>query len=75
MKLHLVPDWRQCWRWFSMQAQGVATAILGAWLAVPEDLRDRVPLWLVITLVLILLLLGMVGRLVDQPAARSGDPK
>jgi len=75
MKLHLVPDWRQCWRWFCIHAMALALAFQGAWLAVPDDLRAMLPATAAQAITMVLLVLGVLGRLVDQPAARSGDPK
>lgn len=69
----LVDDWRECWRWLSMQSMALALALQGAWLAVPEDLRTGLPAWLPPTITIALLVFGMVGRLVPQtPRQRRG---
>ncbi len=73
-KPSLVPDWRDCWRWFSMQAGALSTAILGAWLAVPDDMRAQVPTPYIVALVFVLVILGMFGRLIDQPKASPPEP-
>ena len=62
----LIPNWRQAWRMFSVQAQASSVAILGAWQALPDDLRAKVPESVV---------LGIVGRLIDQPATRAASDK
>jgi hypothetical protein len=37
----LIPNWRHAWRMFSVQAQTGAVAVLGAWQALPDDLRAQ----------------------------------
>ena len=62
----LIPNWRQAWRMFSVQAQASSVAILGAWQALPDDLRGKVPEPVVLGIVGALLVFGIVGRLIDQ---------
>ncbi|HVV29128.1 MAG TPA: hypothetical protein VHC40_14290 [Rhizomicrobium sp.] len=69
--MRLVAEWRQAWRWFSMQAMALAAAFAGAWTALPDDLRAHIPARLVTALSAALLLLGICGRLVRQ---RGGRP-
>lgn len=74
--MQLIPNWRAAWRMFSVQAQAAAVAVLGAWQAVPDDMRAKVPDGVVIGLVAVLLVLGIVGRLVAQPSVtEGGQPK
>lgn len=65
-KLKLVNDWRRSWRWFSMNCMTLAAAIQGAWIYVPDDMRTTVPVWLVSSVTIGLLILGVIGRLVKQ---------
>jgi len=74
MKLKLIPEARRCWRMFSMQSMGVATALLGAWGAMPDELHAQLPERLVIGVAIVLLVLGMFGRLVQQDSVRPADP-
>jgi hypothetical protein len=66
--MKLIDDWRKAWRWFSVQAMVLAGALQAAWLAVPDDLKQG---WLTdgyaTMATIVLLFLGTVGRLVDQP--------
>jgi hypothetical protein len=64
MTLH--PEWRQAWRWFSMQAMVLVAAIQAAWAAIPEDLKAHFPPRLVSILSIALLIFGIGGRLVRQ---------
>jgi len=64
--MRLIPNARRAWRWFSVQADALAIAGAGAWLAVPNDMRAAVPSeWLAVG-ALVLAALGIVGRLIKQ---------
>lgn len=67
MKPQLVSDWRDCWRWFSIQAMAAALALQSAWMALPDDLRGTLPEPWTQIFTIALLVLGVAGRLVDQP--------
>lgn len=64
--MKLVDDARQAWRWFSVQAMGIAFALQGTWAFVPDDLKQNVPKWLVTSITMTLLVCGVVGRLIKQ---------
>ena len=66
MKFQLVDDWKKAWRWFSMNCMVVAAAIQGAWVYVPDDMREAVPHHIVEGITITLLVLGVLGRLVKQ---------
>jgi hypothetical protein len=66
--MNLIPNWKKAWRMFSIQAQGLALALVGAWQASPEDLRGQVPSWVMVSLLALILVGGIVGRLISQPA-------
>jgi hypothetical protein len=61
-----VKNWRQSWRWLSMQAMALQGAVAGAWLAVPDDMRQSVPSEWLAACAVVLTLLGVAGRLIDQ---------
>ena len=62
----LVPDWKQSWRWFSMQAHGLIVAMGFMWALIPEDARSpELVYWSGIVFGAVALL-GAVGRVVDQ---------
>lgn len=65
-KMRLVKDWRKAWTWFSVQSMAVSTTLLGAWAAVPEDLKGGIPPRIVTGVAAGVLLLGIAGRLVQQ---------
>ena len=64
--MKLVPEARRAWRWFSMQAMVASVALQGAWLALPADMKAAVPDRIVMIATIALLVMGVVGRLVDQ---------
>lgn len=73
MNLKLVDNWRNWWKWLSMHAMIGATAIQGAWMQVPEDMKQHVPAYLVSGATIALLVLGIVGRLIKQPEKEKDD--
>lgn len=70
--MKLVPDVRRAWRWFSMQAMVASLALQGAWLALPAEMKAAVPDRIVMAATIVLLALGVVGRLVDQGGRNVG---
>lgn len=56
---------------FSVQAQATATAILAGWAGMPKEWQDLIPIWVVIALACMVLVLGIIGRLVQQPKLHS----
>ena len=69
--MKLIPEAKKAWRMFSVQAQAVALAVLGAWQVMPEDLKTNLPQSLVYWLSMGLMVLGIAGRLIDQPKVRE----
>ncbi|MEM9964596.1 MAG: hypothetical protein AAGC58_04535 [Asticcacaulis sp.] len=64
--MKLISNWRQGWRFVSTQAMALSLAISGAWLALPDDWRTRVPDDLVALVTVPVLLIGIVGRFMPQ---------
>jgi hypothetical protein len=64
--MKLVKDARSAWRWWSVQSMALAVAVQGAWQMLPPDLAARVPDWIGTAATVAILVLGIVGRLVDQ---------
>lgn len=65
-KVKLIPDWRRAWRFFSVQAMVLAAAIQGAWATLPPEMISTIPDGVVRSATFVLMVLGTVGRLVDQ---------
>jgi hypothetical protein len=64
--MKLVDDAKQAWKWFSIQAMTLAGAIQGAWLLIPDDMKTSIPQGIIQWITLLLLILGVAGRVVDQ---------
>lgn len=71
--MKLVDDWKQAWKWLSVNCMAVAGSIQCAWIAVPDDMRASIPPTLVHWLTLVLLLAGIGGRLIKQGKPEEGD--
>jgi len=68
---HLIHNWRKAWRMLSVQAMAVAGAVQAAWAVLPDDMKTTVPPTLVQWLTLVLLALGIGGRVIDQPKTKG----
>lgn len=73
MTMKLVSDWKQAWRWSSVHAMTAAAAVQGAWLALPDDIKQHVPAIVATGVTIGLLLLGVIGRLRDQTPKHATD--
>ena len=51
---------------FSVQAMVFAGAVLATWAALPDDLKATLPGWVDNAAAIAILVLGVIGRLVDQ---------
>lgn len=68
--MKLIDNWRKAYRMLSIQAMAFATAIQGAWMFIPEDMKATIPPTVVQWATMGLLAFGIVGRLVDQPKVK-----
>jgi len=66
MKFELVEDWRNAWRWLSVNCMVLAAALQGSWLYVPDDMKASIPPHVTSGATVFLLALGVVGRLKKQ---------
>lgn len=75
-KLKLVENWREGWRWVSVQCMGGAIALQGAWLFIPDDMKSGIHPDVIRWCAYGLLAIGFVGRFVKQePPACPPDDK
>lgn len=68
--MKLIANWKKAWRMLSVQAMALAGAVQGAWMFIPDDMRSSIPANVVQGLTIALLVLGVAGRLVDQPKTK-----
>lgn len=73
MKIKVVPDWRESYKWISIWCWGIASALQGTWVALPDDLKAGIsPTW-VNVIALVLGVAGFIGRYIDQPPVLKPD--
>ena len=70
--MRLVKDARKAWRWFSVQLAAVSAIAPGAWLMVPDDMRKAVPPEWLAGAGVVLGVLIIAGRLIDQDGDDAG---
>jgi len=68
--MKLIPNWKKSWRMVSVQAMTLAGAIQGAWMFIPEDMKASISPSIVQGVTVALLVLGIAGRMVDQPKTK-----
>ena len=66
MKLKFVRNASQAWRWLSVQIAALSAVAPAAWLAVPDDMRRAVPAEWLANAAIVLGVLIIAGRLIDQ---------
>ena len=64
--MKLIANWKRAHRYLSTQAMLLAGGVQGAWVAIPDDLRNSVPHWIPQGVTGVLLAAGIVGRVIDQ---------
>lgn len=72
--MKLIPNWKKWYRMISIQCQTVAIAVIGGWQALDPDMKAVIPFWVVMTVAISVLVLGIIGRLVQQDSV-SGPAK
>lgn len=66
-KLPIVPGARKIHRTYSFNAMALNTAILSTWAALPDDMKATIPLKWVLGAAIVVSVLGIIGRYIDQP--------
>lgn len=69
MKLH--KDWKRAWRWYSVQAIAALGGLPLAYMALPKDWQEAVPDGWKVAAVVVVMVAGYLGRIVDQT---KGEP-
>lgn len=65
-KIRIVHNWRNCYKWVSLHCMTFAGSISGTWLLIPDDLRQSIPQKWLAGITIALMILGVVGRFVNQ---------
>lgn len=69
LKAHIIPDWKQAWKFWSVRSWILALGLIGAWVLIPESLRAFAPKRFgetILYLVFALGFIGLVGRVKKQ---------
>lgn len=66
-KLRLVDDWRDAWRWYSTHCALIAFALQATWMELPPEFKASTPAWAIHAMTMVALMLGFIGRLIEQP--------
>lgn len=69
--MKLVPDAKRVHRTYSFNAMALSTAILSTWAALPDKMQDALPIGWVIGTASVVLVLGIVGRYIDQTKVKE----
>jgi len=64
--MKLIEEWHKSYRLFSVQAMALASALLGTWAVLPDDLKSGLPHWIPNAAGIVILVAGIIGRLVQQ---------
>jgi hypothetical protein len=64
--MKLVADWKDAWKWFSVQALVVIASLPLIWAALPSTTKALLPDGWEPWVFFVLAVAGVVGRLVDQ---------
>lgn len=64
--IKLVENWKQAWRWISVWCMSLSGAILSSWEALPPTWKEMLPTQDLKAYVGPLLIIGIIGRFVDQ---------
>lgn len=64
--MNIIPEWRQAWRMFSVQALALIAALTAFWHELPPEIVTLIPADWRQYIVAWLALAGLIGRLIDQ---------
>jgi len=64
--MRLVENWKQAWRWFSVQSLALIVALPTVWAAMPADAKAFIPAGWGTWVLAGLAVAGLIGRLIDQ---------
>jgi len=74
--MKLIPNaWDVTLKAYSQRAQALALALVGSYQMMPAEFQSAVPPSVVMGIACLLLVLGMVGRVIEQPELRVEDGK
>ena len=66
IKIRPVANWKRCPRWLSVAIPTVNLTFLSTWAALPSKFQDALPMPWMLAIAIVLIVLGVAGRLIDQ---------
>ncbi len=70
--MKIINNWKQAWRWYSVNCPMLAVALLGCWTALPAEMQAAFTPGELKMTAIVLILLGIGGRFIDQQ--KHGEP-
>jgi hypothetical protein len=70
-KPNLISNWKECWKWLSVNCMVAAATLQAVWMGIPDDLRQALPKETASGITIALLALGFYGRI----TTRAPKPK
>lgn len=71
MKINLVKDWQNFYKWYSIKSKVVVIAILAGWDKLPADLKTALPQSYAMWIAIAILILGAFGTIIDQSGEKN----
>jgi len=69
--LNLIPDWKQAYKFLSVQIPIAGASTVMAYAQLPEDWKAAIPDWVITTCALTFFFVSMVGRIIQQNIGES----
>lgn len=64
--MKLIQNWRDAWKWFSVQALAAIVALPFVWVNLPADAKSYLPDGAEPWVLVVLAAGGLIGRIIDQ---------
>lgn len=66
MKLTLIDNWKNIWKWYSTHAVVIYTALVSYYAQMPAIDKASLPLWVIYLIQAVIVVSFVVGRLIKQ---------
>jgi len=71
MRLHLVEDWKQCYKWHSVRLVALFTTLQIVYANIPQRIHDDLPSWATQGIALALTVGIFAARMIAQPGKET----
>jgi hypothetical protein len=69
--MKLIANWRDAWRFYSVQALAIIAALPIVWASLPPEWQAEVPSGWIKVMVVAVALSGILGRVLQQPSVEK----